>query len=146
MNRGAGANGDVVFTVKRAGELLAKQTITLAGGVATPVALSARGPRPEEGERFVEPDIIPVSINLGDAFLLCSDGFSNYVESDEIAVLARDHWYADLPRVCTEYANKRGGDDNITVVVVLACNDRDDRRPQPAYRRTVLETLPPGGG
>ncbi|MBK6917996.1 MAG: serine/threonine-protein phosphatase [Deltaproteobacteria bacterium] len=97
-------------------------------------------------ERFVDPDIIPVSVNLGDAFLLCSDGFSNYVESDEIAVLARDHWYADLPRVCTEYANKRGGDDNITVVVMLACNDRDERRPQPAYRRTSLETLPPGGG
>ncbi|MFO0633900.1 MAG: protein phosphatase 2C domain-containing protein [Nannocystaceae bacterium] len=95
-------------------------------------------------ERHVEPDVIPVNVNLGDAFLLCSDGFSNYVEAEEIAVLARDHWYADLPRVCTEYANKRGGDDNITVLLVLACNDRDERRPMPQYRRTVLETLPPG--
>jgi hypothetical protein len=45
--------------------------------------------------------------------------------------------------VCTDLANRRGGDDNITVVVGLVCNDRDDRRPMPQYKRTVLDTLPP---
>lgn len=95
-------------------------------------------------ERQVDPDVLPLTVNLGDAFLLCSDGLSNYIDAEEFAVLARDHWYADLPRVCLELANKRGGDDNITAVAVLACNDRDDRRAVPHYRRPVLDTLPPG--
>lgn len=95
-------------------------------------------------EPHVDPDVIPMTINLGDAFLLCSDGLSNYIEANELAMLARDHWYADLPRMCVELANKRGGDDNITAVAVLACNDRDERRPVPNYRRAVLDTLPPG--
>jgi protein phosphatase len=95
-------------------------------------------------ERHVEADVIPVNITLGDAFLLCSDGFSNYVEAHELAELARDHWYADLPRVCTDLANKRGGDDNITVLVALACNDKDERRsPRGMFRRTMMDTLPP---
>jgi serine/threonine protein phosphatase PrpC len=96
-------------------------------------------------ERFVEPDVVPLNVNLGDAFLLCSDGLSNYIEPEEIAELARDHWYADLPKLCLDLANRRGGDDNITVLVVLACNDKDARRPMPQYRRTVLDTLPPSG-
>lgn len=95
-------------------------------------------------ERHVEADIIPVNVNLGDAFLLCSDGLSNYVEGEELGAMARDHWYGDLPQMCTELANKRGGDDNITVLVGLACNDKDDRRPLPRFRRTVTDTLPPG--
>ncbi len=95
-------------------------------------------------ERQVDPDVIPLNVSLGDAFLLCSDGLSNYIEPDEFAMLARDHWYADLPRICVELANKRGGDDNITALTILACNDRDERRAVPHYRRPVLDTLPPG--
>jgi protein phosphatase len=95
-------------------------------------------------ERHVDADVIPVSIVPGDAFLLCSDGMSNYIEPDEIGQLARDHWYADLPRLCTDLANKRGGDDNITVLVTLACNDLDDRKPLRRGKRTSTDTLPPG--
>ncbi|MGH1349073.1 MAG: protein phosphatase 2C domain-containing protein [Nannocystales bacterium] len=94
-------------------------------------------------ERHVEADVTSASIAPGDAFLLCSDGMSNYVEVDEIAALARDHWYADLPRVCTDLANRRGGDDNITVIAALVCNDTDQRRPPRAIPRTSTDTLPP---
>ena len=94
-------------------------------------------------ERHVEADIVSVAVTPGDAFLLCSDGLSNYVEGDELAALARDHWYADLPRVCTDLANRRGGDDNITVVVALACNDTDERRLPRANSRASTDTLPP---
>ena len=96
-------------------------------------------------ERHVEADVTSVSVTPGDAFLLCSDGLSNYVEGEEIAALARDHWYADLPRVCTDLANRRGGDDNITVVVALVCNDTDQRRPPRAKPRSSTDTLPPTG-
>jgi serine/threonine protein phosphatase PrpC len=95
-------------------------------------------------ERHVDADIVPINVSPGDAFLLCSDGLSNYIGGDEIASLARDHWYGDLPQLCTDLANKRGGDDNITVVVALACNDKDERRPLPKFQRQSADTLPPG--
>ena len=91
------------------------------------------------------PDVCGDTLLAGDVYLLCSDGLSNYVEGEEIASLARDHWYGDLPQLCTELANKRGGDDNITVVVALACNDKDERRPLPQFRRQSTDTLPPTG-
>ncbi|MEM6290584.1 MAG: protein phosphatase 2C domain-containing protein [Myxococcota bacterium] len=94
-------------------------------------------------ERHVDADVLSVSVTPGDAFLLCSDGLSNYIEGEEIAALARDHWYADLPKVCTDLANRRGGDDNITVVVALACNDTDQRRPPRPPARSSTDTLPP---
>lgn len=95
-------------------------------------------------ERHVEADVIPLNVSLGDAFLLCSDGMANYIEPDEIGEMARDHWYGDLPQLCTDLANKRGGDDNITVVVAMACNDVDDRRIVRDARATITDTLPPG--
>lgn len=94
-------------------------------------------------ERHVEADIVPVNVNLGDVFLLCSDGLANYVELEELEELVRDHYYADLPQICTDLANKRGGEDNITVVVALVCNDRDTRRPLRSERKTLTDTLPP---
>jgi serine/threonine protein phosphatase PrpC len=93
-------------------------------------------------ERVVEADILPVNVNLGDVFLLCSDGFANYVSIEELATLARDHLYSELPQICTELALDRGGDDNITVVVVLACNDHDERQAVRQLSKTAADTLP----
>jgi protein phosphatase len=95
-------------------------------------------------ERHVEADVIPLNVTLGDAFLLCSDGMANYIESTEIGELARDHWYSDMPQLCLDLANKRGGDDNITVVVVYAANGVDERRRAREPRPTITDTLPPG--
>jgi protein phosphatase len=95
-------------------------------------------------ERHVDADVVPLNVMPGDAFLLCSDGMSNYIEADEIAQLARDHWYSDLPQLCLDLANRRGGDDNITVLVALACNDHDSRKPKRPIRRAAADTLPPG--
>lgn len=94
-------------------------------------------------EQHVEADIVVFNPSLGDVLLLCSDGLSNYVPVDEVAELVRDHYYADLPQLCTDLANKRGGEDNITVLVVLICNDWDQRRPLRSERKTLADTLPP---
>jgi len=97
-------------------------------------------------EEFVTADVIPVTVAPGDAFFLCSDGMSNYVELEEIAMLGRDHWYCDLPRVCADLANKRGGDDNITVVVALVCNDHDERVVvRGGWRTEAVEVVPKAG-
>jgi protein phosphatase len=94
-------------------------------------------------EREVQADLVTVNVSPGDAFLLCSDGMCNYIELEELGKLARDSYYADLPRVCTDIALERGGEDNITVIAVLACNDLDRRNPPRLPRKTVTDTLPP---
>jgi serine/threonine protein phosphatase PrpC len=54
----------------------------------------------------------------GDCFVLCSDGLSSLVNADEIREIVLRAGPIDA--VCArliELANKRGGDDNITVIV-----------------------------
>jgi protein phosphatase len=96
-------------------------------------------------EREVQADLVTVNVSSGDAFLLCSDGMCNYLELEELSTLARDSYYAELPRICTNLALERGGEDNITVIVLLACNDRDRRGPLRPPRKTIADTLPPSG-
>jgi serine/threonine protein phosphatase PrpC len=71
----------------------------------------------------VEPDV-PVDLfveeaNPGDRFVLCSDGLPREV-SDEVisAVLRRRADPSEAARELVEEAKRRGGNDNITVVVV----------------------------
>jgi serine/threonine protein phosphatase PrpC len=103
-------------------------------------------------EREVQADVITVNVLPGDAFLLCSDGLCNYLETDEIGELGRDTFYCELPKVCVDLALDRGGDDNVTVVVVSAQNATDMRQVPGSGmaagagsdgRRTVADTLPP---
>jgi protein phosphatase len=69
-------------------------------------------------EEDVLVDVLGVETRAGDRFLLCSDGLSNLVETDEIRdALAQDD-LAQVPELLIQLANSRGGDDNITVVAV----------------------------
>lgn len=77
-------------------------------------------------ERDVDADCMGVAVEAGDCFLLCSDGLSNYIEGDELRKVMAEHWYRKLPEVLVDMANERGGDDNITVVVVYAANDASE--------------------
>ena len=92
-------------------------------------------------ERNVEADLISIGVNLGDAFLLCSDGLCNYISSHEFSDIALEHFYEDLPRVCTQLALERGGDDNITAVVVLVCNDQPQGQSSRRDRETMADTM-----
>ena len=69
-----------------------------------------------------EPDVMVDSMGLelepGDRLVVCSDGLSNLVDDDEILELARGRRARRRPRRLVALANERGGDDNITVVVV----------------------------
>ncbi|MCZ6781942.1 MAG: Stp1/IreP family PP2C-type Ser/Thr phosphatase [Proteobacteria bacterium] len=69
--------------------------------------------------RNVEPDLAEMSPLAGDLFVMCSDGLTNHVRDDEIAARVREG--VDLQESCdglVELANRRGGEDNTTVVVV----------------------------
>jgi PPM family protein phosphatase len=74
-------------------------------------------------ERDVLVDGAAIPIQAGDCYLICSDGLSNYVEGDELARILTGRFYRDVPRLLVELANDRGGDDNITVVLVHVAND-----------------------
>ena len=73
-------------------------------------------------ERDVEVDTTSVAIEPADCVILCSDGMSNYVEAGELERIVASTWYRRLPQTLVEVANRRGGDDNITVVVALFSN------------------------
>lgn len=69
-------------------------------------------------EEEVQVDVMGLLAQPGDTFLLCSDGLANMVEDVELRDMVLKHALNELPRKLVDLANERGGDDNITVIVV----------------------------
>jgi protein phosphatase len=70
-------------------------------------------------EPAVDVDVTEVPVQSGDYVLLCSDGLTRMVAESELANAIR--MYQDPQQICDHLiatANKNGGADNITVVVV----------------------------
>lgn len=66
---------------------------------------------------FVEPDVTIKGFLKGDTLIICSDGLTNLVTQDEIYKIATSKFeYA--PNDLIEKANKNGGYDNITVIII----------------------------
>ena len=89
-------------------------------------------------------DVTPVTgrirLRKGDTLLLCSDGLSGKLRSEDIQNIVSSN--PDLGKACDELiaeANNRGGEDNITVI--LARFDGDELE-EPASDRITIE-LPP---
>jgi protein phosphatase len=74
-------------------------------------------------EHNVQVDGAAIPVQPGDCFVICSDGLSNYLEGDELARVLQTRFYRDVPRLLVDLANDRGGDDNVTVVLVHVAND-----------------------
>jgi protein phosphatase len=74
-------------------------------------------------EREVDVDLLGVPVLPGDCFVMCSDGMSNYVEPEELGRVLATTYYRKVPQLLVDLANDRGGDDNITVVLVYIAND-----------------------
>ncbi len=80
-------------------------------------------------EPNIEVDIIDLAPRHGDRYLLCSDGLPREVSDDQIAaVLSRFSNPVEAAKELVAVANLRGGNDNITVVVidVLASENSPD--------------------
>jgi protein phosphatase len=68
--------------------------------------------------RTVEPDLVELTLEPGDVFVLCSDGLTNHLEDHEIAKWVCEN--TDLQETCEQLidlANGRGGEDNTTVLL-----------------------------
>jgi protein phosphatase len=83
----------------------------------------------------------PFPVQPGDVYVLCSDGLHGLVSDAEIGMIGHELGPADACQLLVDLANVRGGNDNITVVVVKA-------GPLPngfASLSTVEIVLPPQG-
>jgi serine/threonine protein phosphatase PrpC len=86
-------------------------------------------------------DVAPVTgrirLRRGDILLLCSDGLSGKLRSEDIQNIVADN--PDLAKACDELiaeANNRGGEDNITVILARFSGDELE---EPASDRITIE-------
>lgn len=66
---------------------------------------------------FVEPDIIEKKILDDDIILMCSDGLTNMVQDEEIYNITKNE-QENVAEKLVEEANKNGGHDNVTAIVI----------------------------
>lgn len=69
----------------------------------------------------VETDLMVRDLKSGEHYLLCSDGLSNLVPDQEIHKTVMQGRSRDPKAICEkliEFANKKGGDDNVSVILV----------------------------
>jgi protein phosphatase len=71
-------------------------------------------------EKDVAVDTFALPLQVGDRFLMCSDGLANFVDDTEIGIALATMPLAEVPKAMIDLANERGGDDNITVVCLAA--------------------------
>jgi protein phosphatase len=91
------------LTTEQANQSVPKNVITRSLGPELDIEVDIEGPQPVE---------------LGDVFLLCSDGLSGPVDDQEIGAFAANFHPRDACRYLINLANLRGGPDNITVMIV----------------------------
>ena len=66
----------------------------------------------------IVPEYNRCDVQPGDVLLLCTDGLTNMVSDEEIALILQETTFFDAPRILVDCANKAGGQDNITVLLM----------------------------
>lgn len=74
-------------------------------------------------EKSVDVDVYQKKIQVGDVYLLCSDGLFGLIRDLEILSLVQKRWFEEsTPESAIhdliQASNKNGGDDNISVIIV----------------------------
>lgn len=94
----------------------------------------------------VQVDTMDLEVLPGDQFLLCSDGLHTYLDDAEIVRQLADDNITAIPDKLVEHANKGGGHDNITALVVRVQKEATptaDARSQELNRKVeVLKQMP----
>lgn len=121
----------LLWELQRSGRLA--ENSDFARSIPKNVITRSLGPNPE-----VAVDLEgPYALQVGDTFLLCSDGLTGQVSDEELAELLAYLGPEDAARVLVDLANLRGGPDNITLVVVKVVDDAafaDTADPKPQRR------------
>jgi len=89
----------------------------------------------------VNPDTTEITFQEGDILVVCSDGLSDKAFPEEICDIVENNPPEESTHKLIAMANERGGDDNITVIVLRLGAFTESKRPTPGA--TLLEkTLP----
>ena len=96
------------LTPEQIGKLNMKNAVTRAVGVY----------------ESVEVDTLDFDVLAGDRFLLCSDGLSEYVQPSDLLKMFRELPDDNVSQALVDLANERGGQDNITSLVVKVPDTR----------------------
>lgn len=67
---------------------------------------------------YVQVDTLVTDVQVGDRYMLCSDGLHGYLDDAEVAPLLLRGDLEIVARILIELANSRGGKDNITALLV----------------------------
>jgi protein phosphatase len=78
---------------------------------------------------------------LGDVYVLCSDGLYNFVSNQDILDVIKQNPLDDANQILINLANRRGGTDNITVVII-SVGERPAKGRGSDYR--LARETPPG--
>ncbi len=82
-------------------------------------------------------------LQIGDTFLLCSDGLTGPVSDEEIGAILGCLHMDEAVRALVDLANVRGGPDNITIVVVKVTGPQKANQPSsPAANTTPSQPRP----
>ncbi len=73
----------------------------------------------------IEIDLHSFDVQMGDKFLLCTDGLSNMLDDKMIEKLVGDHPIKDACYKLIEKANAQGGEDNVTVALLVVTDPSD---------------------
>lgn len=113
-----------VSEMQAAHNLSAQEAESLVGRNVITRALGVR--------ETVEVDCRLIKVNPGDIFILCSDGLCGFADDDEIFDVAnrvRDDLQKIVDRL-VQFANDRGGNDNVTVIAIKAAEVRTTDIPE----------------
>jgi serine/threonine protein phosphatase PrpC len=83
------------------------------------VLLTCLGGSTGRGIPSLEVEVMRGTFEIGDLFLLCSDGVTDYVEEAKIEeIMGRFHRLSDIGCTLVEQANQAGGCDNSTALLI----------------------------
>jgi serine/threonine protein phosphatase PrpC len=94
----------------------------------------------------VQVDTMDLEVLPGDQFLLCSDGLHAYLDDKQIADYLANPNITNIPGKLVDLANERGGQDNITALVIRiapqAADTGDIRTEELTRKVEVLKHMP----
>jgi serine/threonine protein phosphatase PrpC len=75
----------------------------------------------------VDVDVYEAHLRAGDRLVLCSDGLTRHVKPDEIATIAMEDDDLEIAsQALIDLANARGGEDNVSVIVIAVDGAESD--------------------
>ena len=130
------------------GEMMATGEMTEAEAQASKV--KNRLTRSVGGEAEVHVQVYdPITLQPGDKVLLCTDGLTRYAMRQQITEMTAQGSPQEIAGKLIQYANKRGGADNVSVIVIafepVGIAEQPaiqiPQRPQPPLNWAAMETM-----